>query len=648
MSLLGPLAYMALSIAVVLRSMPPAGALIEGRVTDTQGKPIAAASVWLREADIPLGPEDPEEFGTPAAKTDTGGRFRLTGLTAGAQVHLRIEHAGYAPLEVPGVEAPTREALRLEMKTARGLAGRVLGPDGEPVADATLKKGGFSLSDASLSMSDRPVLGRTDARGAFRIGGLEPGPFDLRITSREYATQRVHGIPIPQDRDLEGFEIVLERGTILEVRVLSTEGTPVLGAVVRAEPKELRTLTLADLEQMDGLFGATDKRGIVRLMVPSPAPWRVVASMPGRSISILVQAVKGTTRVDLRFPSGVEVSGRVTDPQGQGIANAAVDLTAEQNDPQSTMTGEDGAFVFRQVPDGVFRLTARRQGFIQAGEPREVAVAGKGIRDLGIQLEPKPGVTLTGHLLGLNPSEIQAASVHAFGGEGTATATVGPDGRYEIRDLQSGDWNVLVATGIRSMQRTAQIQAGDSSPVLDIDFGKGFTLTGRVAMDGAPLSGATIQVVSPPSGQVSAQTNYEGRFVVRNLAPGPHFVMVLATRGITGHGQPVTIEGDTEVTIDIPAGVLTGRVVSAGTGEPVSGASVQIMPQGQEQQIPPAFSIAAIHSGADGHFESRLADGTYQILVQKEGYAPAEATAEVRHDTAGAVVEIRLKPAGAP
>src|SRR6478672_850860 len=230
MSLLGPLAYMALSIAVVLSSMPFAGALIEGRVTDTQGKPIAAASVWLREVDILQGMED--QGSEPAAKTDAGGHFRLTGLPAGAQVHLRIERAGYAPLAVPGVEAPTREALRLEMKTARGLAGRVLGPDGEPVADAALTQGGVNLSDHMMSRSDRPVLARTDARGVFRIAGLEPGPLDLRIASQDYATQTVHGILIPQDRDLEGFEIVLERGTILEVRVLSPEGTPAAGATV--------------------------------------------------------------------------------------------------------------------------------------------------------------------------------------------------------------------------------------------------------------------------------------------------------------------------------------------------------------------------------------------------------------------------------
>jgi hypothetical protein len=631
-------------------TVPPAGALIEGRVTDTRGVPIAAASVWFGEAVIMEALGDPARRSEPATKTDAGGRFHLSGLPVGTPVHLRIEHDGYAPLKVPGVEAPTREALRLEMKTARGLAGRVVGLDREPVADATLTQGGITLADPSSSSSDRHVLARTDLQGNFRIAGLEPGPADLRVTAQGYATRTVHGIPIPQDRDLEGFEIVLDRGTVLEVRVLSPEGTPVVGAGVMASPKEAGALTLADLDQVEGWNGSTDERGIARLTVGRPGAWRVAASVAERSISVLVQAVKGTTPVELRFPAGVEVSGRVTDLRGLGIGGVGVTLTAEQDhDPQRAVSREDGVFVLRQVPDGAYRLSARRQGFVQSGEPREVLVAGSDVGDLGILLEPRAGATLTGRLLGLKPEEIQQAHVWASGLEGFVVATVDPEGRYELRNLQPGAWNVTVLTGSRrQLQQTAQIQAGDSNPVLDFDFGKGFTLTGRVLVDGAPLGGALIQMGGQAAGNESTQTNFEGRFQVRNLAPGKHVVLVFATRGITGHGQPVDVEGDTEVTIEIPTGVLRGRVVSAVSGGPIPGATVQIMPQGLGSQIPPAFSLAAIRSSVDGSFESRLADGTYQILVQMEGYALAETTAEVGAGAAGAPVEIRLKPVGSP
>jgi hypothetical protein len=100
------------------------------------------------------------------------------------------------------------------------------------------------------------------------------------------------------------------------------------------------------------------------------------------------------------------------------------------------------------------------------------------------------------------------------------------------------------------------------------------------------------------------------------------------------------------MTIDIPMETLAGQVVSAGTGEPVADATVTI--DGQESDSHFFYSTPTTRSGEEGAFESRLAPGKYRIKIQKDGYAPAEATAEVRPGGAGAPVEIRLKPAGAP
>jgi len=60
------------------------------------------------------------------------------------------------------------------------------------------------------------------------------------------------------------------------------------------------------------------------------------------------------------------------------------------------------------------------------------------------------------------------------------------------------------------------------------------------------------------------------------------------------------------------------------------------------------YSTPTLRSGEEGAFESRLAPGKYRIRIQKQGYASAEVTAEVRSGGAGDVVEIRLKPVGAP
>ncbi|HEV7507769.1 MAG TPA: carboxypeptidase-like regulatory domain-containing protein [Thermoanaerobaculia bacterium] len=100
------------------------------------------------------------------------------------------------------------------------------------------------------------------------------------------------------------------------------------------------------------------------------------------------------------------------------------------------------------------------------------------------------------------------------------------------------------------------------------------------------------------------------------------------------------------MTIDIAMGTLAGQVVSAGTGEPVADAIVSI--DGQESDSHSFYSTPTTRSGEEGAFESRLAPGRYRIKIQKEGFAPVETTAEVRPAAAGAPVEIRLRPVGAP
>ncbi len=628
----------------------PAGTSVEGEVKDTKGLPIAGASVWsdlssFGDLDWVAETEEPR----PDVQTGMDGRFRLTDLPRGTPIHLRIEHEGYVSLSVPGVEAPTREPLHLEMKAARSLSGRVVGPAGELVADATLTcieelRTGNSTSGSSRS------LGSTDARGSFRVTSLEPGPNDLQVSAKDYATRTVRGVLIPQDRDLEGFEIVLDRGAILQVRVLTSEGAPVADASLQAEPKEQRVQRQQPFGwNRPGMFGnRTDDRGNGQIELPEPGVYRVTASTRDRSVSGLVQAAPGTTPVELRFPSGVEISGRVMDAKGEGIAGANLTLRVEQGPAsrQNAWSDADGTFAFRQVPEGTYRLNAQREGFVQAGEPREVVVAGSDVLDLGVRLEPVTGATtLKGRLLGLAPEDLLRASVQAFGRQFPEKVAVDSDGRYEIRNLSPGDWYVTAFTtgGRRHLQQSIQIQPGDSEAVLDFDFSQGSTLSGKVLVDGAPVAGAELTLWGVSLSPHQTQTRYDGRFEIHNLMPGRYRLTLLASRGAVSQDQPVEIDGDREMTIDIPTGILRGRVVG-NTGEPIPDATVSI--DGTRNGPLGTFSVPAPRSADDGTFETRLAAGTYKVTIQKDGYAPAEATVEVRPGPGGAPVEIRLKPAG--
>ncbi|HSS48080.1 MAG TPA: carboxypeptidase-like regulatory domain-containing protein, partial [Thermoanaerobaculia bacterium] len=629
----------------------PAAAVVEGEVTDTHGTPIAGAVVqsYLRSFDPFQWAEDLASP-PPEVKTSSEGRFRLADLPRGTPVQFQIEHEGYIPLRVPGVEVPLQAPLHLEMKTARGLTGRVVGPDGEPVGGATLSRVQGSHTGGS-AMTSEIELGFTDARGSFQVSGFEPGPNDLRVAAEGYATKTVRGVTIPADRDLEGLEVVLGRGTILQVRVLSADGGPVADARVRVALVQPGS----GLRDMENLFRMprmqTDERGTCQGELPQAGTYQVTASVDQRTASTVVQASAGTTPAEIRLPAGVQASGRVTDAQGQPLSGVYLRLAAKQDQTtinQGATSGEDGTFVFTQVPDGTYRLRAARQGYTQSGEAREVAIAGSDVQGLDLQLEPVTGATLTGHLLGLGPEELAQAAVRGFGGEdGFENATVEPDGRYEIKNVGPGEWRFTAMTSSqRLVQQTIKIQPGEAEAVLDFEFDKGGTLSGTVLVEGSPLSGANVRVTrSSTEGGRSAVSRYDGHFELHDVQPGHYVLSVSGALGAVHQERPIDVDGDREMTIDIPMGTLAGQVVSAGSGEPVADAMVSI--DGQESDTRFFYSTPTTRSGEEGTFEARLAPGKYRIKIQKEGFAPAEATSEVRPG-AGAPVEIRLKPVGAP
>ncbi|HEV7516518.1 MAG TPA: carboxypeptidase-like regulatory domain-containing protein, partial [Thermoanaerobaculia bacterium] len=211
------------------------GAVIEGVVTDGAGNPIAGAEVTPRSSDPVSGWFQEPELPSPST-TGADGRFRIVDLRRGDHVNLEVQHPGYAPAQAPAVEVPTPEPLHVELKAARSLAGRILGPRGEPVPGALLSRveevriGGGSHGSAF-------TLGQTGADGIFRVTGLAPGTLNLEVSAGGYQTRRTGGVQIPEDRDVEHLDITLEPGVILAGRVLDKQGEPVGDASIWVHPE---------------------------------------------------------------------------------------------------------------------------------------------------------------------------------------------------------------------------------------------------------------------------------------------------------------------------------------------------------------------------------------------------------------------------
>ncbi len=596
------------------------GAVIEGRVTGPSGAPLPDARVTPIRAPDPLASIFSVSDVPPETSTDSEGRFRFEDLRRGARFGLRVEHPGLIPETVSAVEAPTPEPLRIELKAGRTVAGRVKSPEGGPVPRAEVR-----VSSSS---------GWTDEEGRFRVAGVPPGIAELTVNAGGYPQILVRDLRIPEESDVEGLEIALHKGSVLEVQVLDSGRQPVAGIWVTAYARS------SEYFEDNGPECTTDPEGRCRMGELDVGVYDVLAqSEKDGQVKGAVELGPGINRYELVFPPRVLVSGRVSDEADAPVAGATLELNPTEPGFSSQATSlADGSFQFSAVRDGTYRLSGSAPGFPSGAAPDEVRIAGQEVRGLALRLSR--GATLTGRVLGLNPEALESVSVSVASGTGDLPPVGSPgsrtdrEGRYRITDLAPGEWRVVARARGRAIQEPLQIAPGAREAVLDLQFPSGYTLTGRVTADRAPLVGARVEAASG-SGSFQGVAGPDGGFQIPNVPPGSY--SVTASDGpLLKTSATVEVTGDQEVNLDLTTGGL-GVVVLAG-GAPVANADVQV--------AEPTYLSGSSWTSTDAAGRAaipRLTPGVYTVHVWKHGLASAQVDVEVRPG-AVAAVEVELKP----
>jgi protocatechuate 3,4-dioxygenase beta subunit len=627
------------------------GLAIEGRVTDPRGVPVPGVMVDLRPTVLVFSEAAEMASDFQQQTTDAEGRFRFDDLRRGGRFDIRTAPPGYLPASVQSVEVPAPEPLTITLKAGRSLSGRVTGPAGEPVPNAQINLREERVLRTSLGESktgaERP-LGATDEEGKFRVQGVEPGTADLQVRARGYRAGRLQNVQVPEDGDVEGLEISLAKSGVLEVRALDVSGAPVPGA--RAWLSRLDAGDWAILSQCK-----TDAEGRCRMenLDLEPGQLRLSARSEGHGhAETTFELGSGAAARDLVLHKGVEVSGRVSDDAGDPVPGASLSLRragmiADMGTALTAFSSADGTFRFADVDDGTFRLSGSASGFAEVQAPGEVQVSGQEVRGLDLRLSK--GTRVTGKLLGLAPEEAKNVMIVAFRLDLTspqpALGQVDAEGRYRIENLGPGDWNVTAHTSGRSIQEPLHLAPGVRETVLDLRFQTGFTLSGRVLLDHAPLAEAQV-VVFTPTKSFQALAGPDGGFQLSDLPADHYSLMALDSGRELIARRDIEIAADQEVTFDIATGGLRGRISAAGA--PVAGAVLHLEDATVSGLSSPVFPFGPTldrTSDGSGAFEiPRLPAGAYKITVEKKGFAPATVSVQVSPG-AVAAVEIELKPA---
>lgn len=598
------------------------GVTLEGRVVDTEGKPIEGARVSLQnQSQIPAGDSE--------VTTKPDGSFSFSALRPGLRTSISAYKDGYRWEPHPGipVELPAARPVRIVLAQGCRITGRVVDERGRPVPDAELsfrEERGSSSSSHGLS---------ADREGFFEFSDASAGPLVLEAVAPGFRPTRKN-LSI-KECGLEDLEVVLQPGSWIVGRVVDGKGSGLPGARV----------SVLDSERAVG----TDGEGRFRLEGMEPGPVTVTAQHSEYQRAVRDLEVRlGENRIDLVLEGGHEVRGRVTDAAtGRPVPGVRVHLyplgiSHRMESDLQTGTAEDGSFAFPSVPSGEYSAGASAEGYRPASLEEAVRVVDGPVEGLEFRLRTGGTGRIRGRILGIESSNPGEVWVHATGPEGfQESGRVGSEGSYRIDRLPAGEWTVTAFAPEGTAEGRVTLAEGGEAE-LDLTFERGLTLSGRVTRAGAPVEGLEVFTIAG-SRPARGTTDADGGFKLRGLAPGPCALMVSDPDLGPVHQETIEIAADRELRIELPVRRIAGHVVDAGDSSPIAGASV-VLTRAEGNPFPPFERRAT--TGADGGFVlDSLSEGRYRIVARQEEFAPAEAVVHLESGPDPEGIRLALGPA---
>jgi hypothetical protein len=282
-------------------------------------------------------------------RTDASGRFALTSLQPLVRPHVLVAMAaGHGRLTVC-FEAPGPAACELGdivLPPGRLLAGRVVGPKGDPVPRVRIVlRGGNDDRDRLLPAPLAETVlwyGNTETRftddlGRFAFRDLASGTYELAVRPDEgpaaVRSLALHG-------DVRDVEVSLELVHELVVRVLDGRGQPVAG--IHAYARYGR----------ETVWVVTDEQGTARVALPAPADRvGVAASLVGVLATKPLDVHPGAAEVTLTVRRAAHVRGRVVDEDGATVPGVQIVSVCSGERVGLTKSDADGRFA-AVAPDG--------------------------------------------------------------------------------------------------------------------------------------------------------------------------------------------------------------------------------------------------------------------------------------------------------
>jgi uncharacterized protein (DUF2141 family) len=532
------------------------------------------------------------------------------------------------------------------------LAGIVVNESGRPVKGARVSLGGGAVSRSEIS----------SATGEYFFDKLPEGRYSInanrtRYLAGSYGQKRPDRsgttIQLGDGEQKKDLKITLFSGAVISGTVFGDDGEPVQNAQVRASKYSMRT-GVRRLQQSNN--ASTDDRGMYRLYGLTPGEYVISATSNNQDFG---------PQMNLEMALAIEKAAATAAAAG-GDANVRTSFT------NGVLTLPGGQTI--EAPAPVTFAPTYYPGAISPSGAMSVTVAGGEERQgIDITLMKVQTATITGMVVsaaGPLPQNITISlqpTDEAAQGMGGSSARVTPDGRFTLRTVPPGQYNVVArattavrvpvpgapggAGGVQEVQTTQTVSTGralvsvDGSPlsnvIVTLDGGK--TVSGRVLFEGGMPPDlnrsritASLQLsqtgpsigVAPPQ---PAVVNADGTFKFTNVSPGRYTLRVggaqnYATKSSIVRGRdsldyPFEVDNEdvndalVTMTANYVPTELSGMITDQ-TGKPAVDYTIVVFSSDQQFWTAGSRRIQTSRPATDGKYLLRgLPPGQYQIAA---------------------------------
>lgn len=571
-----------------------------GRVVDLSEAPLAQAMVSVRPASSAPW-KRPSDTGTPwQVVTDGSGKFLFPRLP-GETIDVWTSAPGHSPMVVRGIDVGELEIQHRKssddfmgsgsgmvfdlgmflLERSHVLRGHVAGPDGRPVADASLwileHRARRSVPSPEDLDAKKPAT-RTDSAGYFEASGLTAGSrIDLVARRSGYSSAVARAIDIPRESPLE---LTLSEAADIVGHVKDPDGLPVEDARVELWPEDPGTGVVGAraLDEGDARHSTSGPDGQFRLEDVRPGAYRLQASAddwaPADPVALVLTAEDEPDEQVLTLRPGAILSGWTRTSEGEPVADVEVTLATAR-----TESDDEGRYRLTGLPLGPDLLEAWHPIFGRTSGEVEIRA---GEEPFDIEFEAV--VEVEGRVVDPRGEAIEGADVR-LSAEGwrdlrILEAKSDPRGRFEFPQVARGPYSVhLTKAGFVAAEPAEGVEVGAGGVEnLLLEMWPEAEVRGHLLnLEPAELAGASIQA---RRGELhrTGRVAFDGRYVVEGLSPGDWLLVANTSRGERQANKLVQVAPGADLVgkdIRFEAGLQVKGTVTA-RGQPLEGAILSL------------------------------------------------------------------------